>query len=76
MTLDEGATYEITSRWPEHKQRNVGMIWTYYGERYAKDMVAGILLVRDHHAKLQADGASTWSIPQSLTNTLDDLSQE
>lgn len=73
MTLDEGATHEINSRWPEYKQRNVGMIWTYYGEEFAKNMVAGILLVRDHHRNLQDAGDTTWSIPQSLTDTLDDL---
>lgn len=73
MTLDEGATYEINSRWPEYKQRNVGMVFNFYGELYAKDMISGITLVRDHHKTLQESGDTTWSIPQSLSDTLDDL---
>lgn len=75
MTLDEGASHEILSRWPEHKQRNVGMIWTYYGERFARDMTAGILLVRDHHAALEKAGETVWSIPESMTNMLDELAR-
>lgn len=73
MTLDEGATYEITSRWPEHKQRNVGMVFNFYGETYAKDMVSGITLVRDHHQRLEDAGNTTWSIPQSMADMLDEL---
>ena len=75
MTLSEGATYEITSRWPEYKQRNVGISYEWYGVTYADNMTIGIQLVRDHHAQLQADGAITWSIPQSLTQMLDQLAQ-
>ena len=73
MTLDEGATHEINSRWPEYKQRNVGMVFNFYGELYAKNMVSGITLVRDHHKTLQESGDTIWSIPQSLSDTLDDL---
>ena len=75
MTLNEGASHEINSRWPEYKQRNVGMIWTYYGEQFAKNMVSGIQIVRDHHAALESSGATVWSIPQHLTDTLNDLAQ-
>lgn len=75
MTLDEGATYEINSRWPKYKQRNAMLIPGIYGPQFLSDMVAGIQLVRDYHAKLQADGASTWSIPQSLTQMLDQLAK-
>lgn len=75
MTLDEGASHEINSRWPEHKQRNVGMIWTYYGDKFAKDMVCGIQLVRDHHAALESAGETVWSVTKKLTDMLDDLSR-
>jgi len=73
MTLDEGATHEINSRWPEHKQRNVGMVFNFYGVDFAKNMVSGITLVRDHHQSLKDAGDTTWSIPQSITDTLDEL---
>lgn len=73
MTLKEGASHEINSRWPEHKQRNVGMIWDYYGEQYAKDMVSGILLVRDHYRQLKESGATEWSVNQELSDMLDSL---
>lgn len=73
MTLDEGASHEINSRWPEYKQRNVGMVWDYYGERFASDMLAGIKLVRDHHESLALSGDTTWSIPSSLSRDLDIL---
>ena len=73
MTLKEGASNEINSRWPEHKQRNVGMIWTYYGEQYAKDMVSGIQLVRDHYRELKESGAAEWTISRELSDMLDSL---
>ena len=73
MNLDEGASHEINSRWPEYKQRNTALIPGMYGESYYSNMVAGIQLVRDHHNRLENEGSSTWSIPQSLTDTLDDL---
>ena len=73
MTLKEGASHEINSRWPEHKQRNVGMIWDYYGEQYAKDMVSGILLVRDHYRALKAQGATEWRIDSAMSDLLDSL---
>jgi len=31
MTLSEGATNEIVTRWPEYKQRNVGIAYDFYG---------------------------------------------
>lgn len=73
MTLDEGASHEINSRWPEYKQRNVGMVWDYYGDQFASDMLAGIKLVRDHHEALSLAGDTTWSIPSSLSRDLDTL---
>lgn len=73
MTLKEGASHEINSRWPEHKQRNVGMIWDYYGEQYAKDMVSGILLVRDHYRELKEAAAAEWTISRELSDMLDSL---
>jgi hypothetical protein len=73
MTLDEGATYEITSRWPEYKQRNAALVPGLYGPQYQSNMVAGIQLVRDQHDRLKTQGSTTWSIPQSLTDMLDEL---
>lgn len=73
MTLDEGATYEITSRWPEYKQRNAVIIKGIYGEQYLSNMAAGIQLVRDQHAALKQQGATTWTISQDLTDMLDSL---
>ena len=73
MTLSEGATNEIVTRWPEYKQRNVGIVYEFYGRDYADNMVCGIQLVRDHHQALEDAGDTTWSIPQYLTDTLDDL---
>tara|TARA_R100001510_G_scaffold55065_1_gene58479 strand:+ start:6860 stop:7090 length:231 start_codon:yes stop_codon:yes gene_type:complete len=73
MTLKEGATQEINSRWPEHRQRNVALIRNWYGEQYYSNMVAGIQIVRDRYAELKSAGATTWSSTDLLTNTLDDL---
>ena len=73
MTLKEGATEEINSRWPEHRQRNVALIRNWYGEQYYSNMVAGIQIVRDRYAELKSAGATTWSSTDLLTNTLDDL---
>ena len=75
MTLKEGASHEIITRWPEYKQRNVALMPGTYGNQYASNMYAGIKLIRDHYHALKADGASTWSIPQSLTEMLDELAQ-
>lgn len=75
MNLDEGASHEINSRWPEYKQRNTALNRNWYGPEYYGNLVAGIQLVRDHHAKLKAEGATTWTIPDDLTNTLDDLAR-
>ena len=75
MTLDEGATYEITSRWPEYKQRNAALVPGLYGPQSLSNMVAGIQLVRDQHDRLKSEDASSWSIPQSITKMLDELAQ-
>lgn len=73
MTIDEGATHEIESRWPPYKQRNVGIVFDFYGWNFAKNMMSGIQLVRDHHAELKSRGETVWSIPDELTATLDSL---
>jgi hypothetical protein len=73
MTIDEGATHEINSRWPEFKQRNVGMAFNFYGENFAKNMLSGITLVRDHHEYLKNSGATVWDMPKYMSDTLDDL---
>lgn len=73
MTLKEGATEEINSRWPEHRQRNVALMNDWYGKQYYSNMVAGIQVVRDRYDELKSAGATTWSSTDLLTNTLDDL---
>lgn len=73
MTLKEGATHEINSRWPEHKQRNVGISYEWYGEEYANNMTIGIQIVRDRYHRLIEDGATEWSIDQETTAFLDSL---
>ena len=73
MTLDEGASFEITSRWPEYKQRNAVIIKGIYGEQYLSNMAAGIQLVRDRHAELKRAGATSWSSTKELTDLLDSL---
>lgn len=73
MTIDQGATHEIESRWPAYKQRNVGIVFDFYGVDFAKNMMAGIQLVRDHHAFLTARGDEVWTIPTALQQTLDSL---
>lgn len=75
MTLDEGATYEITSRWPEFKQRNAALVPGLYGPQFLSNMVAGIQLVRDQHDRLKTQGSTTWSIDQDTSNLLDQLAQ-
>jgi hypothetical protein len=75
MSLDEGASYEINSRWPEYKQRNVGICFDFYGKGFAENMMCGIQVVRDHHKYLQDSGEKTWSINQFLSDTLDELAQ-
>lgn len=76
MNLDDGATHEINSRWPEYKQRNCSLMPDIYGRQYTDDMTAGIQLVRDHHARLQDSGATEWSMPQDLSDLLDQLAQK
>ena len=73
MTLNEGATHEINSRWPEYKQRNVALMPDLYGAQYRDNMTIGIQLVRDQHAALKQEGATTWTISQELTDMLDSL---
>lgn len=73
MTLDEGATHEIESRWPPYRQRNIGIFFDYYGIEYAQDMMAGIQLVRDIHNELKNRGETVWSIDADTTNMLDQL---
>jgi len=73
MTLDEGATHEINSRWPEHAQRNAALVRDIYGPTYYGDLIAGIQLVRDHYAQLKAAGETEWSIPAELETQLDQL---
>lgn len=76
MTLDEGATAEILARWPEHKQRNTALDRYAYGPNYFDGMVAGIKLVREHHAELEKAGATVWTIPAQLAQLLDDLAAQ
>lgn len=73
MTIDEGATAEILTRWPEHKQRNCALNPHSYGLQYFSNMLAGIQLVRDHHAQLEAAGATAWTVPAELAALLDEL---
>jgi len=73
MTLDEGATHEITSRWPEYKQRNAVIIKGIYGDEYLSNMAAGIQVVRDWHNELQEQGETVWRINDELVNLLNDL---
>jgi hypothetical protein len=75
MTLKEGASNEIVSRWPEHRQRNVALISDWYGKEYRKNMLAGIELVKDHYNTLKAQGATTWAIAASTSNLLDELTR-
>ena len=73
MTLKEGASNEINSRWPEYKQRNVALMSGIYGSQYASNMYAGIQVVRDHYHALKAEGATEWRIDQALSDLLDSL---
>jgi len=73
MTLDEGATHEIISRWPAYKQRNCALDVNSYEGSYCSDMRSGIKLIRDHHSNLEELGDTTWSIPQEMSDFLDTL---
>lgn len=73
MNINEGASHEINSRWPEYKQRNCGLNPHWYGPQYFSDMLAGIQLVRDQHAALEAAGKTQWEISAELTAMLDQL---
>jgi len=75
MTLKEGASNEIISRWPEYRQRNVALMSGWYGEEYRKNMLAGIEVVKDHYNTLKAQGATTWTIAASTSNLLDELTR-
>lgn len=74
MTLEEGASHEILSRWPEYKQRNIALMPDIYGTEYRRNMITGIELVRHHHETLEEAGETEWSIPAELNSLLDDLS--
>lgn len=76
MNLDEGATHEINSRWPEYKQRNCGLNPYWYGQQFFSNMLAGIQLVRDQHAALKAAGKTQWEASQELTAMLDQLAEK
>jgi hypothetical protein len=76
MTLDEGATFEINSRWPEYRQRNCALDKYMYGKTYYTNMVAGIKIIRDIHDDLKSSGAKTWTIDTKVSNLLDELSQK
>lgn len=76
MTLDEGASLEIISRWAEYRQRNCALDRHMYGEQYYKNMMCGIKLVRDHHNDLKERGDTIWSIHPELTFLLDQLAQK
>lgn len=73
MNLDDGATWEINSRWPEYKQRNVAIMPDLYGREYTDNMTIGIQLVRDQHHQLKSAGETTWFISSSLKTMLDEL---
>lgn len=73
MTLSEGASAEILNRWPDYKQRNVALNPDTYGTAYREAMLAGIELVRQRHAELEAAGATAWSSTPALTALLDEL---
>jgi len=76
MTLQQGATHEITSRWPEHKQRNVALNPVTYGEQYAKNMLVGIEVVRGRYQELKLSGVTEWSVDQATTNLLNSLVED
>ena len=76
MTLDEGASFEINSRWPEYRQRNCALDNMMYGKEYYINMLAGIKLIRDHHDSLKDKGVTTWECPSDLSLLLDDLAQK
>lgn len=73
MTLTEGATNEINSRWPEHKQRNCSLMPDIYGREYKDNMTIGIQIVRDRYHQLKANGATSWSTTQAMRDLLDEL---
>lgn len=73
MTLNEGATHEINSRWPEYKQRNVALMPDLYGRQYRDNMTIGIQVIRDWHNELEEQGETVWRINDQLANLLNDL---
>lgn len=73
MNLNEGASHEINSRWPEHKQRNSALIPNFYSAQYTANMSCGIKLVVDIYHELNNNGATVWSIDKSDSDTLDNL---
>ena len=73
MNIDDGASHEILTRWPDFRQRNVALDRDVYGRTYADHMMAGIHLIRKHHQQLQDAGITTWTISDDLTRLLDEL---
>lgn len=73
MTLKEGATYEIESRWPAYKQRNVAVFYDFYGESYRKGMVTGIKVVIDMYHDMKENNETEWFISEEETELLNSL---
>jgi len=73
MTLKEGATYEIESRWPAYKQRNIAISQSIYGESYRKGMVTGIKVVIDMYHDMKENNETEWFISEETTELLDSL---
>lgn len=73
MDLQTGATFEINSRWPEHKQRNAALMPEIYGRKYTDNLTIGIQLVRDRYHELKNRGETQWSSTPELAQMLDAL---
>lgn len=73
MTLKEGATFEINSRWPEYKQRNVALYPDIYGVFYKKNMATGIKVVIDMYHDMKENNEAEWFISEETTELLDSL---
>jgi hypothetical protein len=54
----------------------VGMAFNFYGKNFAKNMLTGIQLIRDHHEQLKLQGETVWSIPADMTTMLDELAKK
>jgi len=51
-------------------------VWGFYGEQYAKNMMCGIQLVRDHYHELKLSGVTEWYVDKAMTDLLDSLVDE